>query len=73
MKPVVIWRYENPTCFSRVEKSSFSVKYFHQNKPWMTSKIFDVFLSSLNRRLVSQKRSILLVLDNAGCHPKEGK
>ena len=39
----------------------------------MTRKIFDVVLSSLNRRLVSQKRSILLVLDNAGCHPKDGE
>ena len=69
-KLVIIWKYENPRCFSRVEKSSLPLKYFIRAS---LSKNFDVVLSSLNRRLVSEKRSILLVLDNAGCHPKEGK
>lgn len=35
----------------------------------MTGEIMDKILSKLNTRLSCQNRSILLLLDNAGCHP----
>ena len=35
----------------------------------MTGEILDSFLSSFNSKMKSQGRSILLLLDNAGCHP----
>ena len=39
----------------------------------MTGSILDSVLSSLNRKVSSQRRSILLLLDNAGCHPRDLK
>ncbi|XP_065831030.1 tigger transposable element-derived protein 4-like [Oscarella lobularis] len=70
-KPVVIYRSEKPRCFKGIEKSQLPVQYHNQPNSWMTSKILETVLSKLNRKLSAQKRSILLFLDNAGCHPKE--
>ena len=36
----------------------------------MTEEIMDSVLSKLNRRLSRNNRSIILMMDNAGCHPK---
>ncbi len=35
----------------------------------MTGGILDTILAKLNSRISRQNRSILLLLDNAGCHP----
>ena len=52
-------------------KKNLPVRYYSQSKSWMTGSILDSLLSSLNRKLSSQRRSILLLLDNAGCHPHD--
>ena len=46
--------------------------YYSQKKAWMTG---DIVLTAFNNKLRVQKRSVLLLLDNAGCHPEdiEGK
>ena len=36
----------------------------------MTGEILDAVLTKLNRRLSRNNRSILLLMDNAGCHPE---
>ena len=46
------------------------VKYFHQKKAWMTGDILHKILSDFNHKMIQQKRSVLLSMDNAGCHPK---
>lgn len=71
--PIVIWKSENPRCFRGLQKSSLPVKYFHQKKAWMTGEILDVVLTSFNRRMSHAKRYVLLLIDNAGCHPEELK
>ena len=35
---------------------------------WMTSELFIRWVHDLNEEMVSQKRKILLILDNAPCH-----
>ncbi len=39
----------------------------------MTGEILDELLSQVNRRLSSSSRYIVLLMDNAGCHPHELK
>ena len=69
--PVVIWKYEKPRCFKKIDKSQLPVQYFHQSNAWMTRDIMHEILSKLNHRMKAQGRSILLFMDNAGCHPNE--
>ena len=36
----------------------------------MTSEIFETMLSKLNGKLVFENRKVILLLDNATCHPE---
>ena len=72
-KPVVVWRSENPQCLKRFDKSALPVHYFSQAKSWMTGETMVSVLTKLNHRLSRSGRSILLLMDNAGCHPESLK
>ena len=68
-EPIGVWNSANPRCFRGFDQRVLPVKYYHQPKAGMTGEILDSFLSSFNLKMKSQARSILLLLDNAGCHP----
>ena len=70
---VVIGRAENPRCFRGVNKSHLPVRYYSQKKAWMSAEILDKILTTINHKLSSTNRFILLFMDNAGCHPEEFK
>ena len=72
-KPLLIWKSENPRCLKRFDKSVLPVNIFGQKKVWMTGKIMKSVLTRLNHRLSSSNRSILLLMDNAGCHREDLK
>ena len=67
--PVVIWKSKKPRCFGKMHKSALPVKYFDQKKALMTGEILATVLMELNKQLFASNRSILLIMDNAGCHP----
>ena len=69
--PVVIWKSQNPRSFRGVRKESLPGRYYSQPKSWMTGDILHEVLVSLNRKLKAKDRSILLFMDNAGCHPSD--
>lgn len=72
-KPIVIWKYENPRCFKHFDKSLLPVDYFNHKNAWMTSDVMERVLTKLNHRFISTGRKVLLLMDNAGCHPDELK
>ena len=72
-RPVVIWKAENPRCLKRFDKALLPVDYYSQKKAWMDGKILESILTKLNHRLSSSSRSIILLMDNAGCHPENLK
>ena len=69
-KPVFIWKSENPRCLRGFDKSCLPVSYYSQRKAWMSGEILEDILTKLNRRLLKSNRNILLLMDNAGCHPE---
>ena len=69
--PIVIWKSARPRCFKNFDINSLPVKYYHQDKAWMTGQILHSYLTSFNAKMKAEKRSILLLMDNAGCHPPE--
>lgn len=68
-KPLVIVKSQNPRCFKSVKKESLPVSWYANKKAWMTASIMEQFLIQLNKKMVIQKRNILLFLDNASSHP----
>ena len=69
--PIVIGASENPRCFKGLYKTLLPVKYFSQKKAWMSSEILDKILTSINRKLSSQSRTVLLLMDNLVCHHEQ--
>ena len=72
-KPIVIWKSANPRCFRGFNKSQLPVHYYDQSIAWMSGDILDTYLTSFNSKLRLEKRTILFLMDNAGCHPEHLK
>ena len=69
LKPLVIGKFENPRCFSKIDKRHLPVTYKFNKKSWMNSKIFEDWLKSVDSQMRRQGRKILLFVDNAPSHP----
>ena len=65
---LVIGKFERPRCFKNVK--TLPVSYAFNKKAWMTSSIFEDWLRKLDRRFKTQRRQVLMVVDNCPAHPK---
>lgn len=72
-KPIVIWSSANPRCFRGFNKRQLPVEYYDQSNAWMSGLILDTCLTAFNSKLRLEKRNILMLMDNAGCHPEHLK
>ena len=70
-KTFVIGHSENPRCFKNISACNLPVIYKANKKAWMTSALFEEWITKFNRRMCSQDRSVLLFLDNAPSHPRD--
>lgn len=66
LKPYMIGKYAKPRCFIGIR--SFPITYRANSKAWMTSQLFQEWLSDLDKEMQSQKRKILLLVDNCSAH-----
>ena len=69
--PIVIWNSKSPRYFHGFDVRSLPVKYYSQSKSWMIGEILVDYLTSFNQKMRAEKRSVLLLLNNVGCHPPE--
>lgn len=69
-KPLVIGKAMKPRCFGRLERKDLPVDYHANKKAWMTSNIFKLWMKRLDQKMGRQRRNIILLLDNATCHPR---
>lgn len=65
---LVIGKSANPRCFKNVK--SLPVEYLSNSKAWMTGDIFEKWLLNLDKRMLRQKRKILLFVDNCTAHAR---
>ena len=69
LKPLVIGKSAKPRCFKSLKVENLPVTYRNNKKAWMTSQLMTQWLTTLDKKLKSEKRNILLFLDNAPSHP----
>ena len=69
--PIVIGTYAKPRCFNNLKdiKRPYGCWYYANAKAWMNTEIMKDVLARLNEKLKRKKRNILLLKDNAPCHP----
>ncbi|UYV73153.1 hypothetical protein LAZ67_10001978 [Cordylochernes scorpioides] len=66
LKPLIIGKSEKPRCFEGIK--SLPTLYRSNKKSWMTTELFNEWLTSVNSDMKKQKRKILLFLDSCPVH-----
>ncbi|XP_029654418.1 tigger transposable element-derived protein 6-like [Octopus sinensis] len=68
LKPLLVGKYKSPRCMKNFNPEEHGVSYSSSKNSWMTSEIFITWLTITNEQMITQKRKIVLLLDNASCH-----
>lgn len=67
LKLLLIGKSKNPRCLKGVK--SLELDYANNKKAWMTSEIFERWIKELDTKMKSQKRKIVMFIDNCPAHP----
>ena len=68
---MMIGKSKDPRCFRGLKgKKSLPVDYRNNSKAWMTSDIFVKWLEDINKKMKTQRRKILMLVDNCAAHPQ---
>ena len=68
-KLLVIGKSVKPRCFKGLRIDSLPVQYHANKNAWMTSVLFEKWLTDWDRELKPKSSNILLILDNCAAHP----
>lgn len=63
---LVIGKSAKPRAFKNMK---VPVTYLSNKKAWMTSPIFEEWMRKMDRKMRSQGRRIVLIVDNCSAHP----
>ena len=69
LRPLVIGHAKKPRCFCGFEVASLGVEYTFNKKAWMTSILFNGWLTRLNNKMQFEQRHIMMFVDNCSAHP----
>lgn len=67
--PMMIGKTMQPPSFGTLGGKDLPVEYHAQKNALMTSDLFMCYLMNLNNKMKQQRRKILMILDDAPCHP----
>ena len=68
LPPLVIGKTAKPRSFKGLDLDKIGVKYTSTFKSWMTSTLFQDYLTEINKQMSEKKRRILLLVDLAPSH-----
>ena len=68
-KLLVIRKSVKPRCSEGLRIDSLPVQYHAYKNAWMTSVLFEKWLTDLDRELKLKSKNILLILNNCAAHP----
>lgn len=69
LEPIIIASAAKPRCFKKKSAKQLGFNYYYNNSScWMTTSIYENWLRRLNQTMLTQKRKILLLVDNAPPH-----
>ncbi|KAL4135374.1 hypothetical protein QTP88_006988 [Uroleucon formosanum] len=69
-KLLIIEKFVKPRCFKNIKITKLPVYYLVNKNVRMTREIFTSWLKDWDKELGKQSRKMLLIVDNAGPHPK---
>ncbi|XP_067124140.1 tigger transposable element-derived protein 6-like [Centruroides vittatus] len=73
--PVIISKFANPNCMRQAvlrEQLQLPCPYESNKNSWMTAKIFRDWLLRFQNKMTTQKRNVLLLMDQVSSHNIEG-
>ena len=68
-KLLVIGKSKKPRCFKHVDVNTLPVIYLENHNAWMTSVLFQEWITAWDAALAKDRRKILLLVDNCTAHP----
>ncbi|TMW59467.1 hypothetical protein Poli38472_004536 [Pythium oligandrum] len=68
LQPLFISHHEQPKCFRKKSAEQHGLQYFWNGKAWVTGVIFSKWSQRLDFSMASQKRKILLIINEAPSH-----
>ncbi|GAB9469935.1 putative Ars binding protein 1 [Globisporangium polare] len=68
LQPLFVSHFESPKCFKKKSAEQHSMHYFWNHKAWMTGVIFSRWIQRLDFAMASQKRHILMFINEAPSH-----
>ena len=67
LTPLVIGKFAKPRCLTGIK--ILPVLYDCNMNSWMTSKIFEEWLHSIDKKFRKEERNVVLLVDNCASHP----